>query len=157
MSRAWTACILALAVVAAGCSLLPAPGEPAVDQLPVGRRIVTPPERIRIEAQNGTSIPVILVVNGKHEELAPHADAEITVAQFGPLPWATEFTTAAGRSLLRDTLRPGVISRTNLGGGRSEMSGFLARADLSCGQLFLVTNVASYGPAPGPGVAGDCD
>ena len=149
--------IVLAAGLVAGCSLVPGPGEVPVDQLPVGVRVVTPPEQLRLQAINGTSILVRLIVNGTVQDLAPHEDADVTVAAFGPLPWDLRFTTSTGRELLHDTLQPGVISRTNHGDGTSEMTGFLARADLSCGQLFIVTNVASFGPAPGPGLPGDCD
>lgn len=151
--------VLALvALLVAGCSLVPAPAtEVPIDQLPAGVTVVTPPEQLRITAINQTTIPVSLVVNGRARPFAPGESAELGAADLGPLPWDIAFTTATGRPLLRDTLRPGIVTRTNLGGGQSSMTGFLSRADLSCGQLFVTTNVASFGPAPGPGEPGDCD
>ena len=150
--------VLALvAMVFAGCSLLPSPsGEPA-DQLPVGVRVVTPPEQLEVEVINQTTIPVVLVINGMPIDMAPGTSLNLGVAELGHLPWDFQVTTAKGRELLHKTLLAGVVSRTNLGNGRTESTGFLARTDLSCGQLFIVTSVASYGPAPGPGVPGDCD
>ena len=87
----------------------------------------------------------------------PESSAKLRVAEFGPLPWDLAFTTTTGRVLLHDRLRDGVVTRTDRGDGTGSMTGFLARADLSCGLLLFVTNVASYGPVPGPGVPGDCD
>src|SRR6188768_3073767 len=122
-----------LALLLAGCSLLPAPTPVPNDRLPVGVTVVTPPDEIRLAAVNQTTIPVVLVINGRQRPLAPGASAELTVSDLGPLPWDLAFTTVAGRQLLRDTLHDGVLSRTNDGGGRSSATGFLARADLSCG------------------------
>jgi hypothetical protein len=157
--RAVAAAIVLAAGLLAGCSLLPAPSAPEVpiDELPIGVTVVTPPGQLRVEAINQTSIPVVLVVNGRPRDLAPGASADLGTAELGPLPWDFTFTNAAGHVLLHDILNAGVVTRTNHGNGEGEVTGFLARADLSCGQLFIATNVASFGPAPGPGVPGDCD
>jgi hypothetical protein len=154
--RAVALAIVLAAGILAGCSLVPTQSEVPVDQLPVGVMVVTPPDQLRIDAINQTTIPVVLVVNGMPRELGPGTSQQLGIADLGPLPWDMRVTTASGRELLHDTLNDGVVSRTNRGHGQGEMTGFLARADLSCGQLFLVTGVASYGPAPGPGAPGDC-
>ena len=135
---------------------MPTQSDVPIEQLPVGVIVVTPPDQLRINAINQTTIPVVLVVNGRPRDLGPGTSQELGTADLGPLPWDMRVTTANGRELLHDTLKDGVVSRTNRGHGQGDMTGFLARADLSCGQLFLVTGVASYGPAPGPGVPGDC-
>src|SRR6478752_2037864 len=106
--------VLALvALVLAGCSLLPRPSEPPIEQLPVGVRVNTPPEQLQVKAINQTTIPVVLVVNGKAREMAPGTSQDLGVAELGPLPWDFQVTTVKGRQLLRDTLDAGVVSRTN--------------------------------------------
>src|SRR6476619_3112324 len=154
--RAVALAIVLVAGSVAGCSMVPTPSEVPIDQLPIGVTVVTPPDQLRISAINQPTIPVVLVVNGKPRDLGPGTSQELGIVDLGPLPWDMRVTTAMGRELLRDTLKDGVVSRTNRGHGQGEATGFLARADLSCGQLFRVTGVASYGPAPGPGVPGDC-
>ena len=85
----------------------------------------TPPEQLQVNAINQTTIPVVLVVNGKPRDMAPGTSQDLGVAELGPLPWDFRVTTVKGRELLRDTLEAGVVSRTNLGNGRGEMTGFL--------------------------------
>ena len=143
------AAAIVLAGLVAGCSLLPPP---------VGVKIVTPVEQLRVKAINSTSIPVVLVVNGAPRDMAPQSSLDLGLADLGALPWDFHVTTAARRELLSGTLRDGDVWTRNDGNGQGEAAGFLQRADLSCGQLILVAGgIASWGPAPGPGVPGDCD
>ena len=155
--RAVAAAIVLVAGLLAGCALLPSPSEVPVEQLPIGQRVAVPAAQLRVTAINQTSIPVVLVVNGRPRDMAPGSSQDLGVVELGPLPWDFHVTNAAGRELLAGTLHDGDIWRQNDGNGQSDGSGFEARADLSCGQLFIVSHVASYGPAPGPGVPGDCD
>ncbi len=56
------------------------------------------------------------------------------------------------------TVNPGDVSTTEVPGGPVSMSGRLARVDLSCGRLDLwAGGLQPLGPAPGPGVPGDCE
>ena len=56
------------------------------------------------------------------------------------------------------TVNPGDVARTAVPGGPVSMSGRMARVDLSCGRLDLwAGGAAPIGPAPGPGVQGDCE
>lgn len=155
--RAVAGAIVLAAGVLAGCSILPSQSVAPVDQLPAGVKVATPASELRVNAINQTTIPVVLVVNGNPRDMAPQSSLDLGTAELEPLPWDMRVATVNGRELLGGTLHDGDVWRMNEGNGQGSMGGFLARADLTCGQLFLVSSVASYGPAPGPGVPGDCD
>jgi len=152
------AAAIVLAGLIAGCSLLPVPTTGPIGDQPLAVKVVTPPAQLRITATNQTSIPVILVVNGVSRNLAPMGSLELGLTDLGPMPWDMRMTTMAGRALLNGSLHDGDVWRINMGNGESQASGFIARSDLSCGLLVITAGgPMSIGPAPGPGVPGDCD
>jgi len=155
---------LALAVAVAGalsgCSLLPgASATPVpIEQLPVGVEVPIPPERMRLEMNNGTTIVVVLSVNGGvGREFAPGSVANLGITELGPLPWRAKVSTIHARKLLDLTVNAGDITVTNEGGGSTSAKGDGARVDLSCGRIDLWSGTPMLGPAPGPGTPGDCD
>jgi hypothetical protein len=132
----------AAAMLFAGCSLLPSPPSSDYDIL-VG---------------NGTTLDVAIRVNGSvREVVAAGQGATVSAASIGPLPWRVEAVTAGGRVLVAMDVAPGGVWCRDTGGGSRECQGFGGRADLSCGRLDLsAALVPLSGPAPGPGVPGDC-
>ncbi len=151
---------VAVAGVLAGCSLLPlpTPSPVPVDRLPVGVDVTTAPDAMRLELNNGTSIVVVLSVNGGGgHDVGPGSVANLGMTELGPLPWLATVSTVRGRRLLELRVDAGSVSVSNEGGGRSSAGGRGARADLSCGRIDLWSGPPMLGPAPGPGTPGDCD
>ena len=118
-----------------------------------------PGERPELEVSNGTTLVVVLTVNGqKVGEFRPDgASPEIDEFWLPPLPWNVEARTTKGRLLTSMVVQPGDISRTELDDGTVRISGGFARVDLSCGRLDIWAGFRPSGPAPGPGVPGDCE
>ncbi len=149
---------LAIAGAAAGCSYLPWLPSPAPTLAPLGVRVVTPPEQLRLEVSNGTTIPVMLTVNGAAgRPIAAGQRADLGLADLGPLPWAAQVRTDAGRVLVEATVRAGDVWTQQNADGSGESKGDGARVDLSCGRIDIWSGVPMHGPAPGPGVPGDCE
>jgi hypothetical protein len=159
MRRAVRLLILVLSVGAvAGCSYLPWQATPAPTPMPLGVRVVTPPEQLRLEVSNGTTIPVAVTVNGAPGRPIPAGRrADLGIADIGPLPWAAQVRTGSGRVLVQLTVRPGDVWTQENADGSSESQGDGARVDLSCGRIDIWSGTPMMGPAPGPGVPGDCD
>ena len=152
--------VLALAVGSAlvGCSYLPGLPTPAPTPMPLGVRVVTPPAQMRLEMNNSTTIPVVLSVNGgAGREVAPGTVANLGQADSGPLPWAAQVRTGSGRVLVDLTVRAGDVWAQENADGSGESKGDGARVDLSCGRIDIWSGSQMNGPAPGPGVPGDCD
>ncbi len=158
-SLAWSlATVLAIASAVAGCSSIPWLATPAPPPVPLGVKVVTPPDRMRLEVSNGTTIPVTLSVNGAAGlPIAAGLRADLGVADLGPLPWVAQVRTGAGRTLLELTVRVGDVWSQENADGSGESKGNGARVDLSCGRLDIWSGPPMMGPAPGPGVPGDCD
>jgi hypothetical protein len=136
------AAILAVVAVVVGCSL---PGTVGDDAM-------------RLEMSNGTTIPVLLVVNGEPGREVPAAAAvDLGTADVGPLPWDASVRTMSGRLLLQLTVHAGDVSYSENGDGSSSARGVGVRTDLSCGRIDLWSGPPMMGPAPGPGAPGDCD
>jgi hypothetical protein len=120
---------------------------------------VVPAERPPLNISNGTTLELTLVVNGL--AVATYGPGEGTSSDgfagpLPPLPWTVLATTRSGRVLATMTVNPGDVNETTSDGAQS-MRGRLARVDLSCGRLDLWAGRAQpLGPAPGPGVPGDC-
>ena len=152
---------LAVAGALAGCSLLPGAASPVpvpVEQQPVGVEVAVPPERMRLEMNNGTTIVVVLSVNGGvGREFAPGSVADLGVAELGPLPWRAKVSTIHARKLLDLRVNAGDVTVTNEGGGSTSSRGAARVADLSCGRIDLWVGQQPSGPAPGGGTPGDCD
>lgn len=138
--------LVAVAIVVAGCgSLVPqAPGEAPFDA--------------QIHVANGTELEVTIAVNGTAVGSAPaHTDATIGPEGLPAKPWSVDARSPSGRVLLSFTVVPGQVTRTTANDGTTTMSGAGNRADLSCGRLDVFVGLPMRGPAPGPGVAGDCE
>lgn len=151
---------LALLVAGAtsGCSVLPVPTAINDADLPVGVRVVTPPERLVLEVANGTTIPVDLNVNGRSvAEVGPHSQLGFTVRELGPLPWQAEIRAGSGRVLLEVAIRDGAVWRQRNQDGSTTSESVFARVDLSCGRIDAFAGTPPRGPPPGPGAPGDCD
>ena len=146
------AVIVVVAAIAAGClpSPMQAPKPPSM--LPV-----TGP--IGLDASNGTKLDVRIVVNGLTvATLAPGSNVEeIPQSEMPPMPWTIEALSPSGRVLTSLVVWPGDVSRALDPSGGDILRGAGARVDLSCGRLDLWVGPPMIGPAPGPGVAGDCE
>jgi len=152
------ATVLAVAGTVAGCSDLPWLPTPASAPVPLGVKVVTPPNQMRLEVSNGTTIPVMLTVNGAAGlPIAAGQRADLGVADIGPLPWVAQARTGSGRVLVGTTVRTGDVWSQQNADGSGESRGVGARVDLSCGRIDIWSGVPMMGPAPGPGEAGDCD
>jgi len=151
------AILVGTAAVLAGCELLSTASPIPDDQLPVGVRVVTPPARMRLEAGNQSTIPVVLTVNGSRRDLQPGDSIALGVTDLGPLPWSAALLTGSGRTLTEITVREGDDWRLRQADGAVTGHVDGGRVDLSCGQLYLVSPSFIGGPAPGPGEPGDCD
>jgi hypothetical protein len=152
------AIVLAVAGTVAGCSYLPWLPTPAPTPVPLGVRVVTPPERMRLEVSNGTTIPVMLTVNGAPGRPIPAGQrADLGLADLGPLPWVAQVRTGSGRVLVEATIRAGDVWSQQNADGSGESKGDGARVDLSCGRIDIWSGTPMMGPAPGPGEPGDCD
>ena len=147
--------VLAVAGAVAGCSYLPALPTPAP---PIGVQVGTPPERMRLNVSNSTTIPVVLTVNGAPgRPIAAGQGADLGLVDLGPLPWAAQVRTGSGRVLVELTVRAGDVWTQDNGDGSGGAKGDGARVDLSCGQIDVWSGPPMMGPVPGPGLPGDCD
>ena len=153
---------MALGAVLAGCALLPelgtqVPSSPIPDdQLPVGVRVVTPPEQLRLHVFNSTTKPVVLEINGNDRQLAAQDGLELGIADLGPLPWHVVMRLPSGKTPIDVTINAGDDWRQRNADGSTELHPAGARADLSCGQLRVTTEITPT-TAPGRGTPGDCD
>jgi hypothetical protein len=147
---------LAIALTIAGCSLLPSP-TPAGPTPPPGA-IVVPPERMTLSLSNGTTLPVSLVVNGTDVAVIQPQDGinEMPAAQLPPLPWTVEIRSPSGRVLVSAAIHAGDIWQLHDTDGSTEAMSAGARVDLSCGRIDVWSGLQPIGPAPGPGMPGDC-
>ena len=136
---------LLLAVLVAGCSMLPG-------QAP------RPP----LGVSNGTTLAVTLIVNGQPVGVFPAAASgpTIDVSTLPPLPWHVEARSPTGRVLTRMDVEPGAVFTTAVPGGAVQHSGTMGRVDLSCGRLTIWAGDVQPGgpPPPSPaGAPGDCE
>ena len=147
---------LAVALVVAGCSLLPSPVDTGPAP-PPGVNVV-PPERMTLNVSNGSTLPVSLVVNGTSIAVVQPQDGinDMPAAQLPALPWAVEIRSPTGRVLVSMAVHPGDVWNRRNADGTGEAKGDGARVDLSCGRIDVWSGIAMLGPVPGPGVPGDC-
>jgi hypothetical protein len=118
---------------------------------------VVPASSMSLAISNGTSIPVVVVVNGTSvETLAPGSD-KIPASRLPALPWAVQIQTVAGRRLVGLMVREGDVQEAHASDGTGSSRGDAARVDLSCGRIDVWSGPPLSGPAPGPGIPGDCD
>jgi hypothetical protein len=117
------------------------------------------PSSIPLSISNGTTIPVMLVVNGTVvETVAPGGHEDPVKATLPPLPWSVETLSPSGRVLSRLTVDAGdVVYTTRDASGHSSAKGDAVRVDLSCGRLDVWSGPPLLGPMPSPGPSGDCD
>jgi hypothetical protein len=120
------------------------------------------PERVppthSLEAGNGTSLTVTLVVNGAPlRVIPPGGSALVPVGELPLLPYVVEARSPRGRILTSMTVRRGDVRETTTPNGVREYSSAGARADLSCGRLDIWSGFPMLGPLPGPGKPGDCE
>jgi hypothetical protein len=111
-----------------------------------------------LHVSNGTTLALSVIVNGQSIGVAPAGiNADYTVDQLPGLPWAVETRTVSGRLILQLDVQPGSVIDIRNADGSGSHSAPARRADLSCGRLDLyVGSIGMLGPAPGPGVPGDC-
>ena len=139
---------IAITVLVAACgSLLPAPlasASPAIDDT--------------LHVDNGTTLAITIVVNGGVVGIAAAKGGRaIPVDALPPLPWSVEARSASGRVVLTLAVAAGSVTDVRNPDGTGSHSAPGARADLSCGRLDIYPgNTPMLGPAPGPGVPGDC-
>lgn len=159
--RAVLVALAGAAVVVTGCSLLPWPSasvEVVNPELPLGVEVVTPPDEMRLGVSNQTAIPVTVEVNGVLvREMEPGVAADLAADQLPGLPWVARVRTESGRVLVELTVRAGDVWWRRNADGSTEAKGDGARVDLSCGRIDIWSGQQMGGPAPGPGVPGDCD
>ena len=112
-----------------------------------------------LSISNGTTIPVVLVVNGIIvERVAPGGYEDPVAVQLPALPWSIETRSPTGRVLSRLTVHLGdVVFTTPDSNGHSSAQGRAVRVDLSCGRLDLWSGPPLLGPMFIPGPSGDCD
>ena len=120
------------------------------------------PERVPathgLEAGNGTSLTVTLVVNGAALRVIPPGEsAVVPVGELPLLPYVVEARSPRGRLLTSMTVRAGDIRETTTPIGARQYSSAAVRVDLSCGRLDIWSGFPMLGPPPGPGKPGDCD
>jgi hypothetical protein len=120
------------------------------------------PERVppthSLEAGNGTSLTVTLLVNGAALRVVPPgASAVIPVSELPLLPYVVEARAPRGRVLTSMTVGPGDVRQTMTPSGGWSYQSAGARVDLSCGRLDIWSGMPMFGPLPGPGRPGDCD
>jgi hypothetical protein len=111
-----------------------------------------------LEAANGTSLTVTLVVNGAAlRVIPPGASAAIPVSELPLLPYVVEARSARGRVLTSMTVHADDVRETTTPNGARAYQSAGARADLSCGRLDIWSGMPMLGPLPGPGRPGDCE
>jgi hypothetical protein len=112
-----------------------------------------PDNQMTLSVSNLTNRRLELFVDGtKVADVVPTSEHELSAAQLPALPWVAQVRLPTGGLLLELTVRSGSFVR-NANGGVSPG----ARVDLSCGRIDLWSGFPLIGPAPGPGVPGDCD
>jgi hypothetical protein len=113
--------------------------------------------QMTLSIQNGTTIAVTLVVNGKViETVAAGGYQDPIKAELPGLPWNVETRSPSGRVLSSMTVHAGDVWQTTEPNGNGETKGDAVRVDLSCGRLDVWSGPPMLGPAPGPGQSGDC-
>jgi hypothetical protein len=113
--------------------------------------------QMTLSIQNGTTIAVALVVNGKVIETVPAGGYEDPIKNELPgLPWDVETRSPSGRVLSSMTVHAGDVWQTTNPNGGGEAKGDAVRVDLSCGRLDVWSGPPLLGPMFIPGPSGDC-
>jgi hypothetical protein len=109
-------------------------------------------ETAGVSISNGTTLEVTLIINGTPVGRVAAGDgAEVPRNELPGLPWNVEARSPSGRLLVQMTVHQGDVDVEG-----DSQSGTGGRVDLSCGRLDLWSGPPMSGPAPGPGVPGDC-
>jgi hypothetical protein len=133
-------CLIAAAFAACG-PIAPLPGNNG-----------TLPGDFDVHVANGTTLQVSIIVNGALvRAIAPGGDT-IAATTLPALPWNVEVRSASGRLLTSVQIGSDSVRRQG-----NSITSTGARVDLSCGRLDIYIAVPIMGPAPGPGVPGDCE
>lgn len=143
--------MVATGALLAGCSTTPSPSGGQ------GRQVV-PAASMTLNISNGTTLTVMLVVNGTVVATAVPGVAvdPIPASALPALPWVVEARSTSGRVLTSLTIHAGDVWQQPVPNGGVETTGDGARVDLSCGRLDIWSGPPMIGPAPGPGSPGDC-
>jgi len=113
--------------------------------------------KMTLSIQNGTTIAVTLVVNGKVIEIVPAGGYEDPIKNELPgLPWDVETRSPSGQVLSSMTVHAGDVWQTTDPNGGGEEKGDAVRVDLSCGRLDVWSGPQPLGPMFRPGPSGDC-
>lgn len=113
---------------------------------------VVPDSAMTLELNNGTTVPVALVVSGLSVmRVEPHTQVRLTAHELPSLPWHARVNLLTGRMLLELTVNSGDVRFEG-----SVQLGAAARVDLSCGRIDLWSGTPLLGPPPGRGQPGDC-
>ena len=137
---------MAICAVAAACAS-PAPPLPSLTAT-----------EAQLAINNGTTIPVTLIVNGSKVGTIPASSRQDPVgAPLPPLPWSVEAMSPTNQVLLTLTVSAGDVA-SGQGGGVAGSKGRLASVDLACGRLELWSGPPPVGePTFIPGPSGDCE
>lgn len=120
------------------------------------------PERVppthSLEAGNGTSLTVTLVVNGAAlRVIPPGGSAAIPVSELPLLPYVVEARSPRGRVLTSMTVHAGDVRETTTPDGVRWYQSPAVRVDLSAGASTSGRGFPMLGLLPGPGRPGDCE
>ena len=133
------AATLAIAAMAAGCSILP-------------------PD-YTLHVSNSTTLALTLTVNDQPiRVLEPGTSADIGPGSLPALPWAVVLHTASGRVVTTMPVAQGSVVDERALDGTGSYSAPAGRVTLSCGSVFMyVGDISPSGGGPGVGVPGDCE
>jgi hypothetical protein len=107
---------------------------------------------------NNTTLGLTIEVNGQNVGVvAARSGGAFTPTRLPGLPWTVNARPASGRVVLSLDVAAGSVIETVGPDGATTHRAPGARADLSCGRLDVyVGSIPMLGPAPGPGIPGDC-
>lgn len=119
--------------------------------------MTVPDDQMTLDVENSTNVTVSVEVNQVHvQDIFPLSHATISAGELPSLPWHVRVLSRSGRPLLFLDVKSGDVMRFPAGLGQG-ISGVGERKDLACGRLDVYSGPPLSGPAPGPGVPGDCD
>ena len=140
-SRLLTATVLALVAAVEACAAPPT---------------VTADPRYELHVENGTTVPVSIVINGRTlAQVKGQSSTVVSLAREPPGTVAIQAQLPDGRPAISFVIDPATLSSETVG-SVTDVVGAAHRADLSCGRLDLWLLTPLLGPPPGPGAAGDC-
>lgn len=147
--RSWVV-VVAVAGMLNGCLGASGVGPSGAPPSPSGTQMT-------LSIQNGTTIAVTLVVNGKVIETVPAGGYENPIKNELPgLPWDVETRSPSGRVLSSMTVHAGDVWQTTDPNSGGAARGDAVRVDLSCGRLDVWSGPPLLGPMFRPGPSGDC-